>query len=518
MTNSRYPRRWVLASLIFTLTTATLHAEDSGHVATSDNCKAIVEKVRFARTKKTLKWGLRVLAISVLGGLVADRFGAGPDEVQAEELLKNQTLNTDIVWDAQEGDALGTLDINYEVSCRDDAKIKYLNAHVALSDGTIVRTHLFSRKTRASINVGALASGQAKYGKLYISANPDCEIKGVSAEPSRMLKKDIYAADGQVDWTRVARLFAPRIVVRADQYTNPNTDVLMEMNYAIKTEGSEKVIVYQGYFSDEDSKTDAEGVASQNGTWGRSLDIEHVTILRFDAGSGKCTSGCYQGFVHVDRDLPGVSKGEFPTVYNMANNNIFSDRQGAIKEGVQRTAGRVVRGSYDTQMQKQLEVAYYPQLTQEITYPMDRSEISLRPGNEWMYEISDDELRRENKLPAPSTQHLHVVLGGKLAAGKVYAEVNVGNEIFTSGGKAYAVKSLGKALWESQAVTAVPLSDAALQQVLDGKVTLDGGGAGIKLVQTKPSQKNELEVFRAYVLKKTAAGYKSEQVYGNFAN
>jgi hypothetical protein len=395
--------------------------------------------------------------------------------------------------------------------------MKYVNAHVALSDGTIVRTHLFARKNRASINVGGIKSQDIKYGKLYVSNNPDCEIKSVSAQAGRLFKKDAIAESGQVDWQRVARLYTPRIVVRADQYTNPNTDVLMEMNYAIKTEGNEKVIVYQGYFSDEDSKTDPEGVASQNGTWGRSLDIEHVTVMRFDAGSGKCTSGCYQGFVHVDRDLPGVRAGEFPTVYNMANNNIFSDRQGAIKEGFQRTAGRV-SGAYDTKMQKQLEVAYYPQLTQEITYPLDRSEISLRPGNEWMYEISDDELRRENKLPAPSTQHLHVVLGGKLASGKVYAEVNVGHETFTSGGKAYAVKSLGKALWESQAVTAVPLSDAALQQVLDGKVTLDGGGASIKLVQTKPSQKNELDVLRAYVLKKTPAGYKSEQVYGNFAN
>jgi|GEM_PF-6184868 len=68
---------------------------------------------------------------------------------------------------------------------------------------------------------------------------------------------------------------APFIALRDDQFNNRYTDGLLAVGYtSIKSKENKRIVTYTSYFSDEDSKTDAEGIADQFKQWGRSFDIE----------------------------------------------------------------------------------------------------------------------------------------------------------------------------------------------------------------------------------------------------
>lgn len=457
---------------------------------------------------------VKTLATAIAGAGLWDHMNSDAEPVEIEKILAS-TAQYDANWQAPNEDSLASLKINYNLVCKDTAVKNHVTAHLVLEDKTIIRTHLFSRQHEVSILAGKLAKGKIKNLKLFVdNTNADCELKNLRLEPNEIIPGPwAHHSNEKVDWDNLAKFYAPQIIVRMDQYQNDNTDMLLKMAYAVRDTKDGKDIVYQGYFSDEDSKTNSSQVSSQNGVWGRSLDIERVVIMKFDK-KGKPLGMSYQAFLHLDRSgtYSKFEVGKFPTVYNMAANNIFSDLSNEAYEAVSRTAGRVVKGAYTTRRPPKLVIAYHPEVTEVIPYPIDRSELMLERGNEWMLEVSDKELRRENKLPNPATENLYVVFGGKMSSGRAFAELHIGDKRYSSGGNDYAVKKLGSDVWSQEAITAIPVSQEALAKIQTGHVDWH---KALSLVQTSPSSDNKLEIKRVFTIKNTPEGYKAEKVFDN---
>lgn len=485
------------------------------------------EPSKLARVAKgTIKYGSMALGGGIVASAIVDHAASSPQEIEASEILKNHS-SKDVHWETASDNGIAILNINYQLVCKDDATKKYVDAHLQLEDGTIIRTHLFWRKNTMSIVGGAIARGQDKTAKLFISnANADCEVKNVQLATSTVNEGDQLNAMGEVNWDIVAKLHTPRIVIRHDQYTNPDNDIALQMKYALKETPTGKRIVYVLYMSEEDSLKTAKAIAGQNGVWGRSLDIERVVVSDFDH-QGKLQKSVYQGFLHFDRELVNQDKTcSFPTVYNVANNNIFSDRAkdvgSRVTEGTFRTVGRIVAWDdcYDTHEQRKLIVAYHPALGTPTVMPTDRSEVPLIEDNEWMLEVSDDEMRAQNKIPSAATENLYVIFDGKfsrdsinskLLRNRIYAALEVNGKRFVSGGYQCGIKKFGCDMWEQQGGTAISLPKDVIADIASGKVDLK---TALRFDQLNPEANTKATIVRAYIVNKTAKGYKSQLVFG----
>lgn len=373
----------------------------------------------------------------------------------------------------------------------------YITAHVVKAPRDWIRTHLVDGARSQVLSLGKVTKGQELSLELRIAEWKYrlCALETIDWEFS--VEKNALDEDF-IDWEQVAKQWSPAIVVRNNNYNNMDTDVLLDLRHVIEEVGDKKVISYTAYYSDEDSKTSKKASNSQNGSWGRTLDVEKVLELIFDS-EGNLLESKHQAELHFFRDS-GIDGNEQPVLYNIANNNVFSSdpnsgsffRVPYLGEFSAKLMGRQREAYYPRR------IAYSPTSSPGPTYPGSRDRaIFENPKDLWMLKTSDNELMREGKLAQKATEMLYVFVRGKLEKGKLSLKARLagGSDVFTSGGLEAQFNRLGHHMWNRESLSAVVINEEISAGLASGGLELE-----LEVLASK-AESFELEAIQAFVVR-----------------
>jgi hypothetical protein len=151
-----------------------------------------------------------------------------------------------------------------------------------------------------------------------------------------------------------------------------------------------RTLQFSVIFSNEDGGTGTEALMAR---WGRTLDVEYVYRWRANGAE------TYQATNHRDLAFHGDKIGEHPVIFDVSDNNNFSD-------------------SGDSP----LRIALWPK-------PFDLSEHSreeIADENPWTYRIMVEELMREEKVAKLGNPRDFLFVEAKIQAATAAASFNVG--------------------------------------------------------------------------------------------
>ncbi len=244
---------------------------------------------------------------------------------------------------------------------------------------------------------------------------------------------------------------SPVLVARSDQTRKPDDDRYLFLGYSTtgETDGSTH-IRYTVYFTDEDSMGSASKTENQMQKYGRRLDIEWMYEVHVDR-AGKVVERKYHcpvaiGIGHRTCKFKGkFEEGtEHPLLFNVARHNVFSDHP------------ELPRGS-----RRGMRTRLVP--TIEIPFPESRDLVVVK--NPGYLRLSDDELLKEGKLGALSTEYAYIRLRGELT-GRVKIRLR-GNAPSLGEGN---LQNMGLDLWGRESVVGVRLLPAELESLRNGTV------------------------------------------------
>ncbi len=242
---------------------------------------------------------------------------------------------------------------------------------------------------------------------------------------------------------------SPILVSRRDQTSSPYNDRFLFLGYStIPSKNGNTRIRYTAYFTDEDSVKTKSGTESLISRYGRRLDIEWIYEVLLSP-----TGAALERKYHCDL-LVGIGhkscafKGNFeegsdhPILFNIAKHNVFSDRP-SFPQG---SSGGILT---------------HLEPTQEIPFPMSRDLLAIM--NPDYMRISDEELRVEGRLEAPSTEYAYLRIRGKLTGNM---RIRLKGEALSPG--VGNLRDMGLDLWGKESVVAIRLSPEEKNALING--------------------------------------------------
>ncbi|NCN26687.1 hypothetical protein GW915_03850 [bacterium] len=398
-------------------------------------------------------------------------------------------------------DGYAFLNLHSEIDCSASVSTSapnFITAHVVKAPREWIRTHLIDGSHTQVLTIGKVTQGQELSLELRIAEweNRLCKLKSINWELT--FETDELKKTKDVDWEQVARQWSPRIVVRNNNYNQMKTDVLLDLRHIIEEKNDRTIISYTAYYSDEDSKTSKQATNSQNGSWGRTLDVEKVLELSFTR-EGELLDSQHQAELHFFKDSK-ITNSKQPLLFNVAQNNIFSN---SAKPGFLFEAPLL--GAFSEQLLgRQREASYPRRVSYNIAsttgpkFPDSRDRILFEELEDlWMLKTSDNELMREGKLAQKASALLYVFVKGELLAGKlsIQAKPIGSNLVFSSGGSDSKFNRLGHHMWGKESLSAVVISEEISQKLAASQTEIN-----IEVTATKPSKFN-LEDIQAFVVR-----------------
>ncbi|MGE0614115.1 MAG: hypothetical protein AB7P04_00620 [Bacteriovoracia bacterium] len=308
--------------------------------------------------------------------------------------------------------------IDHQLDCggRASPTLPGLVGTVHLGGGKAIWFDLFQGKSRTLVSLGRPRQATTLTVDIWNRRGQDCRVAQFTTQ---IVKVDVSQANLEQNIHATALLHSPYIVIRKDQSMNRNTDVPLELVYHVERDAAKKTITirYTTFFSDENSKTAASDSEGQMSRYGRTSDIEWTYEVIFDQVSGKKLDARYQGgftdkvrgWNPLNWQLSGDHSshsfnGEYadgtdhPVLYNIADNNVFSDRAG----GESLTNARV---TYRLGLAEQ----------SNVPSPLARERFQQSPAGQYMYLVCDKECELENKAAGTAEDYLYIAVRGKLS-------------------------------------------------------------------------------------------------------
>lgn len=332
------------------------------------------------------------------------------------------------------------LRIDYDLACADDATgFGAVRGEIRLPDRT-VRFDLYRGNHRVDLLLGRVDRAEVE---ARVAPSETCRTSRLAFAAER-----VRFGTGTPDL--VAR-YSPFFVVRKNQVGNRDTDVPVALTYNVyRPDDSRRIIQYNLYYTDEDSKSGKAREESQMTRYGRRLDIQWAYRVEVDA-AGKKLHEWFQGGIFRTgighqtlrfrgKFLPGT---DHPVLYDISDHNAYSDRPCF---GLHRWIG------------------YHPAETIEVPRPVAREATLFdRP---WLLAASDRELDREGKLAHPTEDYLYVLVHGRITRGSLLGALELADGTrFLSGGGTGSFDRLGEDTWGEEAYTAIPVGEARLAEL-----------------------------------------------------
>lgn len=288
---------------------------------------------------------------------------------------------------------------------------------------------------------------------------------------------------------------APLLISRKDQARNPDTDRPLLMTYSLQYfPQGEAQVRYTVFFTDEDSLGSKIKVENQMGRYGRRLDIEWVMDVRFNVISGQIVKREYQcdvtgGIGHKTCKFTGKFDPVTgrPVLYIITQNNVFSDKP---------------QNPYGDPNGK--PVLLEPKL--QIVSPYARERVLF--DHPELFQASDVEISRENRLEAPSTEYIYLRLRGVLNYGGFWLGVRdkSGTEYWSGDKKKDALlEKIGEDLWSQESFVGIQIPESLKNAVVEKRETLT--------LLFKPRNRSgiqfELKELGAFLINRGTGGYET---------
>lgn len=401
------------------------------------------------------------------------------------------------------------LDISYSVECSSDLPYRGITGAVLVNNRTI-RLDLHASKNRVLTTLGRVSS-QHDHVSLVLDPSSNCRLADLTTNVGSTERGE-RSFDGIRE---LALLHSPFLAVRPDQLENRYTDLPLAIVYSTLPRGNGLhegfFLRYTMIFSDEDSKTSIRGTDGQMARYGRRTDIEWIYEVEFD-GYQQVIGRRYQGnifggikditdihdFTHSTKSFHGSyldGNSMHPILYNVADNNVFSDEQPSQLRGNPLTG-------------------YHLMPECKIPFPLAREALMFMEP--WMFKVSDLENARENKISAPASDYLFVLIDGVLDGSFTAAVTLHTGERVLSGNGHSDVDRLGEDLWSRQAFTAIPVGAALLDEIEAGHLDTSSHG-DVRLQDTSWAPgKLQIETLRLFRLLKTGDTYRTQELTSRF--
>jgi hypothetical protein len=367
------------------------------------------------------------------------------------------------------------------------ARIKY--------QGRTLRANLIPDLPATEIALGKSPKEESELEVFFVQG-PGCRLSTFQTTTSSLTNEvSSPQVSSSIDsFRKLALIHSPFIAVRGDQQHNPFTDIPLDLAYSIVDlpHSSHKRIRYTVYFSDEDSISSTEGTDSQMAKYGRRTDIEWVYEVELNEDlevvNRHYQGGYVMGIGHRSLQFQGefLPDSQHPILYDIADHNVFSDRS-----------------PYgDTPFSLD---GYHFAPTHEISYPLAREWLLFKQP--WMLRVSDEELKREQKLSNASTDFLYVLVDGKLINGSLIGQIAVPETGISKASGKPGLRSLGQDLWNQQSFAAIPLGQEDLEKMVNQAIH------GIfSFAKTETITQIKLNALKFFRVKANATSYQLQEI------
>ena len=328
---------------------------------------------------------------------------------------------------------------------------------------------LYTYQNSTEISLGApLPAGELRVARIIVPESQNhCLLEEFKAELhcENLETAPRTSFDDPQALAQMAIRHAPFINLRQDQYSGESlSDTPLLMTYSVvpgDRARKSKKILYTAFFSDEDSQQTSENVQAQMSRYGRTADIEWAYEIEFNSDF-RILRRTFQGNMHRTYKFKGryLPESNHPILYNISNNNIFSDRP---KSSLQRenSVGHLLVPRY------------------QLDPHMAREWVMFQEP--WMFKVSWAEMVRSNR----ASQQIKPENQLFIFANQKYYQGRLDRSVELSGGDIWeemkSTKRLGsrelvsklrddfwhfaQSYWKGQVFTSIPIGEKNLDQI-----------------------------------------------------
>jgi hypothetical protein len=349
----------------------------------------------------------------------------------------------------------------YFVNCRDNNEDQ-VRGYLSFQGRRVV-LNFYKYRNKLEVSLGS-APLSPQLAVLELLPSTSCDLKKIESQV-KYEDVGIYGNEQPRQLVKkLALLYSPFLNYRENQYQGPPNDVAILLAYSVHpAPDNHRILRYTMYFSDEDNQNSSALTNAQLARYGRTTDIEWVYEIKFDENlnvvNERFQGALHFGFPFRGSYLPSETGRTHPILYNynLGDNNVFMDTAFSWLSVI------------PNPLQRSQPTGHHLVPRYRIDYPQARESVMF--SEPWMFQVSENELKRQQKPAVPIQDQLFVQIQGHLYAGRFWGKLTPfkGASVL-SGGMPCALSScnvneLGTDLWNRESFTVVPLGAGPLNQL-----------------------------------------------------